>query len=125
MGALGVSNLIGIVSPSYGVYRPLQEDAFNKRFLEWLLRTTPFIEQYNKISTGLHSSRLRLYPHMFLGLPMAFPSRDEQDEIVALVESEAEKIDKAMSIKQEQISKLKEYKTTLINAAVTGKIKVS
>ncbi|MEA2118978.1 restriction endonuclease subunit S [Halovibrio sp. HP20-50] len=124
MGALGVSDLRGIISPSYGVYRSLQKGAFNRRFLEWLLRTTPFIEQYNKISTGLHSSRLRLYPHMFLGMPIAFPNRDEQDSIVTHVEVEAEKIDKAISIKQDQITTLKEYKTSLINSAVTGKIKV-
>ena len=125
MGALGVSDLTGIVSPAYGVYRPLQEVAFNRRFLEWLLRTTPLVEQYNKISTGLHSSRLRLYPHMFLGLPMAIPSREEQDAIVAHIEHENRKIDEAISHKEEQIAALREYKTSLINAAVTGKIKVA
>lgn len=124
MGALGVSDMTGIVSPSYGVYRPLRDRPFNGYFLEWLLRTTPFIEQYNKISTGLHSSRLRLYPHMFLSLPMAFPSRDEQDAIVMHVDKAAGKIDAAISIKEDQITALREYKTTLINAAVTGKIKV-
>jgi len=125
MGALGVSDLTGIVSPSYGVYRPLRETSFNRRFLEWLLRTTPFIEQYNRISTGLHSSRLRLYPHMFLGLPIATPTREEQDAIVEFVENEAGKIDSVITIKQAQITTLKEYKTCLINAAVTGKIKVT
>ena len=124
MGALGVSDLAGIVSPSYGVYRPKNRATFNRRFLEWLLRTTPFIEQYNRVSTGLHTSRLRLYPHMFLGLPIAFPDRDEQDVIVNHVNREAGKIDRAVSIKQDQITALKEYKTTLINATVTGKIKV-
>lgn len=124
MGALGVSDLTGIVSPSYGVYRPLRENSLNPRFLEWLLRTTPFVEQYNRISTGLHSSRLRLYPHMFLGLPMAIPSRQEQDNIVAYIENETGKIDKAVSVKEKQVTVLKEYKTSLINAAVTGKIKV-
>ncbi|MDN5869122.1 MAG: restriction endonuclease subunit S [Nitrococcus sp.] len=125
MGALGVSDTTGIVSPSYGVYRPVQKRSFNRRFLEWLLRTTPFIEQYNKISTGLHSSRLRLYPHMFLGMFVAFPSRKEQDAIVAHVDNEAGEIDKAISIKQSRITALKEYKAVLINAAVTGKIKVT
>ncbi|NAO96137.1 restriction endonuclease subunit S [Halomonas sp. MG34] len=48
----------------------------------------------------------------------------EQKAIVTHVENEAEKIDNAISIKQDQIAKLKEYKTSLINAAVTGKIKV-
>jgi type I restriction enzyme S subunit len=125
MGALGVSDLTGIVSPSYGVYRPILQDSFNRRFLEWLLRTTPLVEQYNKISTGLHSSRLRLYPHMFLGLPMAIPPLEEQDTIVALIKDQAGKIDKAVSLKEEQIVALKEYKNGLINATVTGKIKVA
>ena len=124
MGALGVSDLTGIISPSYGVYRALEGGSFNRRFLEWLLRTTPFIEQYNKISTGLHSSRLRLYPHMFLGLLMAFPDRAEQDAIVEHVERETGNIDKAISVKESQITALREYKASLINSAVTGKIKV-
>lgn len=125
MGALGVSDTSGIVSPSYGVYRPLQDATFNRRYIEWLLRTTQFIEQYNRISTGLHSSRLRLYPHMFLGLPMAIPPREEQDAIFDFVQREAGKIDQAVQIKEDQIAALKEYKTSLINAAVTGKIKVA
>lgn len=35
------------------------------------------------------------------------------------------KIDQAISIKESQITVLKEYKTTMINAAVTGKITVT
>lgn len=56
---------------------------------------------------------------------MAIPSRDEQDAIVSHIEYEAGKIDKAILIKGDQIAALKEYKTCLINAAVTGKIKVA
>lgn len=124
MGALGVSDMTGIVSPSYGVYRSIQKNTFNRHFLEWLLRTVSFIEQYNKISTGLHSSRLRLYPHMFLGLYIAHPNREEQDVIVDYVLNESEKITTAITLKNSQITALKEYKTVLINAAVTGKIRV-
>jgi len=61
---------------------------------------------------------------MFLGIFIAFPNRDEQDEIVRHVESSANKIDNVILIKGAQIAALKEYKTSLINAAVTGKIKV-
>ena len=56
---------------------------------------------------------------------MAIPAREEQDAIVEFVENVAGKTDKAISIKQDQITALKEYKTCLINAAVTGKIKVA
>ena len=125
MGALGVSNVTGLVSPSYGVYRQLEQGSFNNKYLEWLLRSNRYVEHYNRISTGLHSSRLRLYAHMFLGMFLGFPSRVEQDEIVAFVEAAAGKIDAGMAIKKEQIAALKEYKTSLINAAVTGKIRVA
>jgi len=53
------------------------------------------------------------------------PPSDERDKIIELINTQSEKFRKAISIKQDQIAKLKEYKTTLINAAVTGKIKVS
>ncbi|MEY9560535.1 restriction endonuclease subunit S [Sinorhizobium fredii] len=124
MGALGVSDLGGIVSPSYGIYRPLETNSFNNRYLEWLLRSNSYVEHYNKMSTGLHSSRLRFYAHMFFDMYLGFPSKAEQDEIVAHIEIVAGKIDAGISTKEEQIAALKEYRTSLINAAVTGKIRV-
>ncbi|THD72564.1 restriction endonuclease subunit S [Thalassobius vesicularis] len=55
---------------------------------------------------------------------LPLPPQCEQQPIVDYVEREAGKIDAALSLKQTQISALREYKTSLINAAVTGKIKV-
>ena len=55
-------------------------------------------------------------------IPM--PKVEEQETIVALVHEGTMKIDAVISVKYEEIEKLKEYKSTLINAAVTGKIKV-
>lgn len=124
MGALGVSDKSGIVSSSYGVFRQLKENTFNPKYLEFLLKTTGYIEHYNKVSTGLHSSRLRFYSHMFFDMELGYPQKKEQDEIVTHIGTESAKIDKAIAIQQQQIDKLKEYKTTLINSAVTGKIKI-
>lgn len=53
------------------------------------------------------------------------PPLSEQEEIVAYLEEQTSKIDKAIVQKQEQIVKLKEYKQSLINEVVTGKIKVT
>lgn len=124
MGALGVSDRRGIVSPSYGVFRAKAESTFNPIFLEYLLKSTNYIEHYNKVSTGLHSSRLRFYGHMFFDMEMGFPSFGEQNYIIEHVQKESDVIDKALSLQEQQIEALKEYKTTLINSAVTGKIKV-
>ncbi len=58
-------------------------------------------------------------------LPMPIPPISEQTAIVAHIEAQSTKIDQAISLQQTQIEKLKEYKVTLIDSAVTGKIKVS
>lgn len=125
MGALGVSDRVGIVSPSYGVYRQKVKNTFNPKYLEYLLKTTGYIEHYNKVSTGLHSSRLRFYGHMFFDTKMGFAPFEEQEEIIEHLSKKTADIDKAIDVQEAQIEKLKEYKTTLINSAVTGKIKVA
>jgi len=125
MGALGVSDRDGIVSSAYSIYRQTPLNVFNPVYLEWLLKTTGYIEHYNKVSTGLHSSRLRFYSRMFFDMEMGFPDRREQDQIVEHIEKQSLKIDSAIELQSLQINKLKEYKATLINSAVTGKIKVA
>ena len=124
MGALGVSAQLGIVSPSYAVFRQLKSQTFNPVYLEVLMQSLGYIKHYNKVSTGLHSSRLRFYSYMFLSMKIGYPSFEEQERIVQFLNKETGKISKAMSVLENQIIKLNEYKTTLINAAVTGKIKV-
>jgi type I restriction enzyme S subunit len=52
------------------------------------------------------------------------PPLGEQKFIVSHIQTQSAKIDKAIDIQAQMIEKLKEYKATLINAAVTGKIKV-
>lgn len=52
------------------------------------------------------------------------PPSNERKKIIALINQQSAKFQNAIAIKQEQIATLKEYKTSLINAAVTGKIKV-
>jgi type I restriction enzyme S subunit len=55
---------------------------------------------------------------------IVFPSDEEQKTIVTHIETETTKIDKAIVLQQKQIDRLKEYKATLINSAVSGKIRV-
>jgi len=53
------------------------------------------------------------------------PPESEQLQIVALIEEQEKETNRAVDLQKEQIQKLKEYKTTLINSAVTGKIKIT
>ena len=55
---------------------------------------------------------------------IAFPSPQEQQEIVSYIEEQSTQIDAAIAQQQALIEKLKEYKASLINSAVTGKIKI-
>jgi type I restriction enzyme S subunit len=57
-------------------------------------------------------------------LPIAYPSLDEQISITNYISITAQKVKAVISLKEKEIEKLKEYKASLINAAVTGKIKV-
>lgn len=50
---------------------------------------------------------------------------DEMNKIVDYLDSDTAAHEAAISIQYQQIEKLKEYKTTLINSAVTGKIKIT
>lgn len=61
----------------------------------------------------------------FLNYYVPIPPIAEQEDIVSYLEAQTSKIDQAIVQKQEQILKLKEYKQSLINEVVTGKLKVS
>jgi type I restriction enzyme S subunit len=124
MGALGVANQTGIVSPSYGVFRQIKPGTFNSWYLEHLLRSIEYVAQYNRISTGLHSSRLRLYPHMFLSMEILLPPKDEQDQIEAITIDRIREIDAAIDSIDRETSVLEELRSVLISQAVTGKVKV-
>jgi type I restriction enzyme S subunit len=59
-----------------------------------------------------------------LGTFIAEPPKEEQQAISSFIDTATQKIATAITCKQSEIEKLKEYKATLINSAVTGKIKV-
>jgi type I restriction enzyme S subunit len=60
----------------------------------------------------------------YQNLPIAVPSLDEQEEIIAFVHKEQELITTSISKAEKQIELLQEYRTALISEAVTGKIDV-
>lgn len=60
----------------------------------------------------------------FKSLVLIQPNLKEQLEIVQFIETMQKNYGTAITLKQQEIAKLQEYKATLINSAVTGKIKV-
>ncbi|WP_052461066.1 restriction endonuclease subunit S [Psychroserpens mesophilus] len=55
---------------------------------------------------------------------VTIPPKREQIEIINRIETASQKIETAIGLKQQEIEKLKEYKSSLINGVVTGKVKV-
>jgi type I restriction enzyme S subunit len=57
--------------------------------------------------------------------PVIIAPKEEREAIFEYLKDVTSKIVTAISLKQKEIEKLREYKLTLINSAVTGKIKVA
>ena len=113
----------GLVSPDYAVYKP-KAYITDMRYLEVLFRHPRYIEQFIIRATGIVEGLIRLYTDDLFDIAVPIAPKDEQIEILKHIDSESEKFDIAIKLQIQQIEKLKEYKTTLINSVVTGKIKV-
>ncbi|KAB2893824.1 MAG: restriction endonuclease subunit S [Bacteroidetes bacterium] len=123
MGAMGVAFQEGIVSPAYHVYR--HQGDYDPQYLDYLVRLPNFAKEVARYSKGVWSSRLRLYPDEFYKIVLPVPPLDEQREIVAYLDKEIAKLDELSKAVQETIELLKERRSALIAAAVTGKIRVT
>jgi type I restriction enzyme S subunit len=124
MGALGVSEYTGIISPAYAVYRPLDRKEVVGEFIDGLLRSRPYISNIICRSTGLRASRLRLYPDEFFRLPLILPPAEEQHRIVDAIRLETAELTKSILRYQREIELLREYRTRLVADVVTGKLDV-
>ncbi|MGD9825798.1 restriction endonuclease subunit S [Desulfobacter sp.] len=115
---LGFSNIHGIVSTAYSVFRP-DTFKYDKSFLNYLLRTKKYVDQYFIASKGIWISRLQLSDSAFLKIPILSPPISEQTTIAKFLDCKTAKIDQAVAIKEKQIQLLKERKQILIQTAVT------
>jgi len=123
MGAIGLSEYEGVTSPAYDILRA-KKDIVGIYYHE-LFRLKVFSEEMKKHSRGIMEMRLRLYFDKFGDILVPYPPKDEQVQIVEYIETQTTKIDKAIELQQNYIVKLKEYKASLIDSVVTGKVRVA
>jgi type I restriction enzyme S subunit len=124
MGALGVARDTGIVSPSYGVYRLKGQKKMRSDFLDLTLRTPGYISYFKSKSTGIRSSRLRLYPDQVLSTPVPIPPISEQASIVDYLVSRGNEFDRIRAGALAEIELLREFRTRLTSDVVTGQVDV-
>ncbi|HUZ55924.1 MAG TPA: hypothetical protein VMU94_25780 [Streptosporangiaceae bacterium] len=117
MAALGVSSHEGLVSPSYGVYRLLSNDLL-PGYADRLLRTSTYAAEYTRRSTGVNSSRLRLYPEEFLRIPIIIPPKNEQGSISRFIEHIDRLAANYMRAKQNLLKLLSEQRQAIVHRAV-------
>jgi type I restriction enzyme S subunit len=114
----------GLVSPDYAVYYSAGEFQ-DMKYLELLFRCPEYLQEFICRITGIVEGLMRLYTHDLFDIAIPVPPINEQKEILSFIYSSETKIANAISLKEQEIEKLKEYKATLINSAVTGKIMVN
>lgn len=122
MGAMGVATQDGIVSPAYNVYEPAA--CLDPRYVDALVRLPAFAREATRHSTGVWSSRLRLYPEGLFAISIPVPPLSEQRDIVAHIEDETRKMDKLLTATKRTIDLLKERRAALISEAVSGQLDV-
>lgn len=110
----------GICSTEFLVYRNKKE--IYNWYLHLLMLSFGFI---NIVDSSTYGSKMPRANSDFIGNQLIpIPSKREQNQIIKNIETQSTKIDQAISLKEQEIEKLKEYKVSLIDAVVTGKVRV-
>jgi type I restriction enzyme S subunit len=119
-GAVGVAPEDGLVSPDYVVAAPIA--SLSSAYGGWLFRTPIFSAECARRSHGIVWDRLRLYWEEFRDITVPLPSSSEQSELVAYVRAETAKIDALIAATVRTTDLLRERRSALVAAAVTGQI---
>lgn len=121
-GAVGMASEDGLVSPDYVVASP--RGSLSARYAELLFRIDAFSAECARHSHGIVWDRLRLYWDGFRDIRVPLPSLQEQTAIVTHLERQTTKLDKLKLSTELTIGLLRERRSALITAAVTGQIDV-
>lgn len=97
-------------------------DSFDSAYVEYCFSSNVVLEQYTRLAMG--STLLALTIIKIKKILVAFPPLDEQRKIVQYLKLKCSSIDAAIKNKENLITKLVDYKKSLIYEVVTGKKEV-
>lgn len=107
------------------IYRiKLDLEKADPEFFAYYLASDQAREQIEIDATGTSSSMLNIGQGTILNMPIPAPELPEQQSIVRGIKNKTSQIDRLMLEVLDSIELLKEHRTSLISAAVTGKIDV-
>ncbi|BAP32670.1 putative type I restriction-modification system [Chryseobacterium sp. StRB126] len=120
IGKCAIANTYDI-GHSFGAFNTVFRSKYN-RYLFCILNSNIF----KSLSGSFLTSTInQLTIGNLNSIKVPIPPETEMEQIRLYVEAIEEKITKAILLKQQEIDKLKEYKTVLIDNVVTGKVRVS
>ncbi|HAA2053391.1 TPA_asm: restriction endonuclease subunit S [Campylobacter jejuni] len=121
----GSENLLGKTAKiqdgyfSFGAFTAIIKSQFNDYFY-WIFQTNMLRKSIASFSASNGIGQIS--QDDIKNFIISFPPLKEQEQIAQFLDSEISKIDKIIEKTKKQIKLIKEYKTTLINQAVCGRI---
>jgi len=120
-GGIEYCRYAGSVSSAYVALIPIKHVV--SEYFKYLFKSYVYIQALASTSNLVRDGQALRFDNFSLVDLIIIPEK-EQESIAKYLDEQIPKIDKAINLQQQQITKLKEYKTTLIDSVVTGKVRV-
>lgn len=117
IGAVGLCNYFGCVSPVYYVFK--NNEKSDLRYINYIMSSQPFQKYLRKYANGILEIRLRVSVQNIMKRHIPTPSLDEQSRIATFLDQKCGEVDSLISLQEEMISELQAFKQSVITEAVT------
>lgn len=134
VGATGVSEYFGCVSPVYYTFYDDSLEHVTAKYCEYIFRSKTMLRVLYSLGKGIYAivrgddrvntCRLKVSKDDLKSLIVPVPSLNEQREIVHYLNAKCAEIDKLIAKKEQLVKELESYKKSLIYEVVTGKREV-
>ncbi|MDN3397873.1 restriction endonuclease subunit S [Psychrobacter sp. APC 3426] len=118
-GAIGVSDSEGKSTPVYSVCVPKEPDRISPYYYMYFMRSMALRGFILSLAKGIRERSTDFRYNDFSKLELPLPPYNDQVKITEFIEHKTTQIDQAITLKQQQIAKLEEYKQIVIQNAVT------
>ena len=123
IGSVGISKEFGALSVIYIIL--ITKKNHYSKYYDYFFKMKAFQRSLRRIATGILEIREAVNMTLFMQESMTVPAYEEQVQIANYLNEKTTKIDEIVKTIGTKIELLKEFRKTLINDAVTGKVKVA
>ena len=116
-GSCGISPYDGSVSLINTILKPRGE--MNPNFYNWLFHTSPFADEFYKWGHGIVDDLWTTRWQEMKNISVVIPSLEEQQKISIFLDKKCSIIDSLISLQEQMMEQLTNYKLSVITEAVT------